>query len=235
MQTWHAVAAAAAAAVVLLVVWRAFRHSPFNTAAVVSADGATRMVHGGFADGDAAAEALMQLDGRVRLALAMLRRRFKDDPGPRGAFTRKLLANFNPDRIVENSPLNVSGDTAFTLNKGTLLALCLRRPDRAVGDPAAYRVHDIDLLTFVTLHELTHMGLDAYDHPPEFWQAFKLLLATAVAAGALPVQDFREQPEVYCGLKITYNPLLDPTLPFLGAPDSLGATTGEAPRARTEL
>ena len=39
-----------------------------------------------------------------------------------------------------------------------------------------YSIHDINTLTFVFIHELAHISIPYDGHPPEFWEAFRLLL-----------------------------------------------------------
>lgn len=144
-------------------------------------------------------------------------------PGPvrrRGEeITRNLLARYDPDTLAESSPLNAEGDTSFTVNKGELLAFCLRERDPGeTGDPEVHDFHNWIDLWFVAVHELTHVGIDEKGHPPEFWSAFKLLLAEAEDAALVPGggrwPDYEARPVRYCGLEINYNPLLDPGVPF---------------------
>ena len=164
--------------------------------------------------GDEAADTLAQLNARVVELLRSLRRRYIRDPRgqnypDRVAATQRLLSLYNPDNLAENSPKDPTGDTSYTIDKGAILALCLRAKD------GKYALHDLNMLTFVMIHELTHVAVEVYDHPTEFWVAFRWLIAEAVLAGIYQPQDFGRKPEWFCGTFVDYQPLYDSGLPDL--------------------
>lgn len=183
------------------------RFSVRHTAAVFSrVDGARYRVHGAGPEAAAASDTLATLNGRAVAVLRRLRDTYVR--GAAGTFRQRraaarLLARYDPDSLAENSPRDPSGDTSYTINKGELIALCLR--ERAEGAP----LHDIDVLTFVALHEMAHLATDAVDHPAEFWATFRFLLEEAEAAGVYTSPDFAARPRAYCGLSINYNPRWD--------------------------
>jgi hypothetical protein len=145
-----------------------------------------------------------------------------DNYPKRAAATRKLLARYSPDNIVENSPLDPSGDTSYVVDKGRLLALCLRERDPALkaclaegcpdANPGQMGFLDLNLLTFVAIHELTHIAINDVDHPPAFWATFAWLLNEAQENGVLRNARFDLRPAMYCGLKVDYNPAYDPNV-----------------------
>ena len=163
----------------------------------------------------AAADTMAELNRRATELLRHLRGKYLRGPG-RGAFpareaaTRRLLGLYNPDNLAENSPRDPEGDTSYTIDKGAILALCLR----AKG-PGGAGIHDMETLTFVTLHELTHIAVTDVDHPVAYWRTFKFVLQEAVAAGLLKGVDYSQRPTVYCGMNIDYNPFYDASLPPL--------------------
>jgi len=185
-------------------------------------DGMRYRVHGGHAGPQRAADALAALNGRVIDLMRYLRGRYlrggaAGDLYPeRREAVRRLLERYNPDNLAENSPKDPSGDTSYTLDKGAIVAICLRERDPAAsGDPAVHDIHDLDTLTFVTLHEMAHIAIDDVDHPPRFWSAFRFLLEEAEAAGIYASPDYARAPRQYCGVKIDYNPRRDPSTPSL--------------------
>lgn len=117
------------------------------------------------------------------------------------AIARRALERYNPEVIYENHPTRGDG-TAYTLNKGARLMLCLR-------DKKQHKLVDDDVLLFVTLHELAHMGNDEWGHEPVFWEVFKYILVEAKAAGVYEPINFEKYPVDYCGLHINYNPYFD--------------------------
>ena len=98
-------------------------------------------------------------------------------------------------------------DTAYTIDKGELIAICLRKSHKG-------EVHDMNTLMFVVIHELTHIAIDVFDHPPEFWESFKILLTEAVRCCVYRPVNYDMINVKYCGEKmiIEYNPLFDKSL-----------------------
>jgi len=112
----------------------------------------------------------------------------------------RLVKNFNPQRVVETLP--TSEFTAYSENKGQKLALCLRKyKDKAT-------LIDENTLTFVALHELSHLMTTSVGHHPDFWATFKFLLENAAEVGIYDPVDYGKTPQEYCGMNITDNPLL---------------------------
>lgn len=122
----------------------------------------------------------------------------------------QLQERYQVDKISEISPLNPSGSTSYTENKGEKLVLCLRsKTPNAQGE---HEFHDINLIMFVELHELTHVMNDRWGHTQIFWKLFKFLLKEAVECGVYNPINYRDNPQVYCGMNITYNPYFDPQM-----------------------
>ena len=68
---------------------------------------------------------------------------------------------------------------------------------------------DINTLTFVALHELSHIMTSSIGHKQEFWSNFKFLLENAKEANIYQPIDYKKNPTNYCGMKITDNPYYD--------------------------
>ncbi len=205
-----AIIAAAAAGYGARYLYLKMRFSVHNANTVVAADGQAYRVHAA-ADSAEAAHTLAEINHRLTAVMRAVRAEYRGAIGPRGEATRRLLASYDPSVLVENSPKDPSGDTSYVIDKGARMALCLRDKD-----PRSGRLHDINVLTFVALHELAHVAAPddplAADpeHPPVFWATFKWLLAEAEALGYHSPR-FAERPQVYCGKKVEYNPLHDPS------------------------
>lgn len=112
---------------------------------------------------------------------------------------KRLVANYNPNKVVETLPS--SGHTAYSENKGSKLAFCLRT------DNMGENLIDENTLTFVALHELTHLMTESVGHHAEFWDNFKFMLKNAVDHGVYNPVDYRKHPVEYCGMTINDNPL----------------------------
>lgn len=120
---------------------------------------------------------------------------------------KQIKALYRPNNnIQENIPLNATDDTAYTINKGEVIAICLRH----LNDKNNF--HDYNSLSFVIIHELAHVFSITYDHDITFWRHFKFLLQEAIIIGVYEPVNYKLNPINYCGIEVKYNPLHDPTL-----------------------
>jgi len=115
---------------------------------------------------------------------------------------RRLVAGFNPQKVVETLP--TSEYTAYSENKGEKLAFCLNREKKDNS-----HLIDINTLTFVAIHELSHIMTKSIGHKSEFWENFKFLLEQAKEAGIHNPVDYKKSPQEYCSMKISDNPYYD--------------------------
>jgi hypothetical protein len=114
---------------------------------------------------------------------------------------KRLVKNFNPERITETLP--TSKLTAYSENKGEKIAFCLN--ETKTGN----KLIDMETLTFVAIHELSHVMSNDVGHGDEFWVNFKFLLENAERVGVYKNIDYKESPKSYCGMTITDNPYFD--------------------------
>jgi hypothetical protein len=114
---------------------------------------------------------------------------------------QRLVENFNPKSISETLP--TSELTAYSENKGEKIAFCLTETKNGK------KLIDLNTLTFVAIHELSHLMTKSIGHKLEFWQHFKFLLENAKAAGIYEPVDYKNNAKEFCGLKITDNPYYD--------------------------
>jgi len=114
---------------------------------------------------------------------------------------RRLVAGYNPQKIYETLP--TSEYTAYSENKGEKLAFCLDT-EKNNG-----RLIDLNTLTYVALHELSHIATKSIGHTEEFWQNFKFLIIEAKKINIYDPVDYKNEPARYCGMNITDNPYYD--------------------------
>lgn len=115
---------------------------------------------------------------------------------------KRLVNGFNPKKIMETLP--TSEYTAYSENKGEKLAFCLNREKEN-----NHKLIDEHTLTFVAIHELSHIATKSVGHKSEFWENFKFLLENAKEAGLHKPADYKKKPEKYCGMTIRDNPFYD--------------------------
>lgn len=121
-----------------------------------------------------------------------------------------LIANDIPNKEsanrlasrFKNTELRETGifefNTAYTLNKGKEIRICL---DRGGKDKL-----DVNLIMFVLLHEMAHVMSETYGHNREFIENMDIIVKTAVKIGIYMPTDFSAFPGRYCGSNITSSP-----------------------------
>ena len=65
---------------------------------------------------------------------------------------------------------------------------------------------DLNTLTFVAIHELSHIATVSRGHTEEFWRNMQFLVKEAERCGIYKVVNYKEMPQTYCGMTITSNP-----------------------------
>ena len=115
---------------------------------------------------------------------------------------KRLVKGYNPKKISETLP--TSEYTAYSENKGEKLAFCLNRDKKGESN-----MIDEHTLTFVAIHELSHIATKSVGHKQEFWDNFKFLLQEAKDSGVHEPKDYKKEPREYCSMKITDNPYFD--------------------------
>jgi hypothetical protein len=142
-------------------------------------------------DSEAAADLIAQVREKLILLVNHMFKTFPSNPK-----VIRLKKNFNPDVLKEG--IDNPSYTSYTVNKGEEIVLCLRTDGKIV---------DINVLTFVCIHELSHIGNETIGHDEPFWEFFKELLIEAINIGVYIKYDYRKSPVKYCGMMITDSPL----------------------------
>jgi hypothetical protein len=127
---------------------------------------------------------------------------YVDKKYPNKENVKRLVAGFNPKKVSETLP--TSTYTAYSENKGEKIAFCLNTKKQDNEN-----LIDENTLTFVAIHELSHVATKSIGHKTEFWDNFKFLLTEAKDAGIHNPVDYKKEPREYCGMKIHDNPYYD--------------------------
>lgn len=143
-----------------------------------------------------AANLLADVTQKMKDTVAFIKQKHPEDER-----TIRLVENFNPKKVSETLP--TSELTAFSENKGEKIAFCLNKKKNGS------KLIDINTLTFVALHELSHLATESVGHKQDFWQNFKWILGNAKEAGIYSPIDYKKSPEEYCGMTINDNPYYD--------------------------
>lgn len=97
--------------------------------------------------------------------------------------------------VISESNAN-SSYTSYSVNKGEQIVFCLR-------SKYTNNLHDINLLMYVAIHELAHVGCPEYGHTKLFKEIFAYFCKCAIEAGVYSKIEFGSWPREYCGLIIS--------------------------------
>jgi hypothetical protein len=144
-----------------------------------------------------AADLLATVTQRCKSLVEYVGKKYPDNDA-----VKRLVDGFRPNKIMETLP--TSSYTAYSENKGEKIAFCLNTQKENNET-----LIDIDTLSFVAIHELSHVMTVSIGHKQEFWDNFKFLLENAKEAGIHNPRNYKDEPAEYCGMKITDNPYYD--------------------------
>jgi predicted metal-dependent hydrolase len=109
-----------------------------------------------------------------------------------------LDKNFTPLRtqIYETNPL--TNYTSYSVNKGEELSICLKSKN-------TNELHNINILMYVVIHEMTHFACPEIGHGPLFQKIFKKFIEESEKIGIYKYEDYSINPIEYCGMTINSN------------------------------
>jgi hypothetical protein len=102
--------------------------------------------------------------------------------------------------IIKETPSN-SSYTSYSVNKGEELYLCIR-------SKKTNKIHDINDLLYVAIHEIAHIGCPEIGHTDLFFKINLYLLKKAIEFNLYKYDDYNNKPREYCGINLN-NTLLN--------------------------
>ena len=111
-------------------------------------------------------------------------------------YINQLSTQFNKDRTIIYETDPSSSLTSYSINKGEEISFCLR-------SKKTKQLHDINLIMYVAIHELSHIACPVIGHGPIFKMIFKKLLEEAIILGIYTQVDYSINPIEYCGMMLT--------------------------------
>lgn len=100
-----------------------------------------------------------------------------------------------PDVKISENPTD-SQYTSYSINKGEELVFCIR-------NKKTLKIHDINELLYVAIHEIAHIGCPEIGHTNLFRDINIYLLEKAVCYGLYKYVDYFEENKNYCGMTLT--------------------------------
>lgn len=140
---------------------------------------------------------IADLLARVRLNVKKLLIYLNDNPNKEYIeYVKRLNNKINSVSFNENISDNLY--TSYSVNKGEELVICVRSRKNN-------NLHDINLIMYVTLHEIAHIMCPEYGHGQLFQKIFKYVTQNAIKCNIYHEINFRDNPTEYCGLTINSN------------------------------
>ncbi len=112
-----------------------------------------------------------------------------------------LEKNLNESRtkIYENPP--TSKYTSYSVNKGEEVAFCLKSKNK--NQLGQYPMHQLNLLMYVAIHEMAHIGCHEIGHTELFKKIFEFYTQEAMKIGVYKYENYDENPVEYCGMVLS--------------------------------
>jgi hypothetical protein len=107
-------------------------------------------------------------------------------------YITQLNNNFNDKTYIYETNPN-SDLTAYSVNKGQEFSICLI--SKKTG-----KIHDINLLMYVVIHEMSHFACPEIGHGDLFKKIFKKFTEESIKIGIYNKVDYSITPQEYCGL-----------------------------------
>lgn len=104
----------------------------------------------------------------------------------------------NRTQIYENTTR--LGSTSYSVNKGEELVFCIRHRKKKKD-----KLHDINTVMYVAIHELAHIACPEIGHTPLFNKIFRFLLNIGIEIGVYQHEKYRKTRPEYCGMTLTTN------------------------------
>ena len=107
----------------------------------------------------------------------------------------QLDRNFNKKRTQIYETDYNSNLTSYSVNKGEELSICLKSKNTG-------KFHDINLLMYVVIHEMSHFACPEIGHGLLFKKIFKKFIEVAIEYNIYKYNDYNNNPIEYCGMKL---------------------------------
>jgi hypothetical protein len=151
-------------------------------------------------DKDKAADILATMKTRLKKLVDYIDEKCENDNSERAKFissynkTIKNKFNF----ILFRESTDSTKFTSYSINKGEEIVFCLRSmPDN--------KLHAINELMYVAIHEIAHVGCPEIGHTPLFKKINLELLKYGIECDVYRYKDYNSMPEQYCGIQLANN------------------------------
>jgi hypothetical protein len=182
--------------VIIIAIYIKFESNNTELITVASSKDNRKYIVRNLPDSHLAADSLSMLRNKLIKIVEYMGNKYSEDDR-----VKRLVKNFNPDAISESLP--DSKYTSYSVNKGEKILFCIRQRDEQNN------LVDLNTMTFVGIHELSHLMTVSIGHEKEFWDNMEFLLKCILDSGQniYQYQPFHKDPKPYCGTTITDTPV----------------------------
>jgi len=151
-------------------------------------------------DKDKAADMLSKMKTRLKKLVDYVNKNCENNNSERTKFIEPYNKSINNkfNFILFRESTDSSKFTSYSINKGEEIVFCLRSmPDN--------KLHDINELMYVAIHEIAHVGCPEIGHTPLFKKINLELLKYAIECDVYRYKNYNAMPEQYCGIQLANN------------------------------
>ncbi len=113
-----------------------------------------------------------------------------------GQYIDLLAKNLTKKRTKIYEGVENSEYTSYSVNKGEEIVFCLK-------SRKTKEIHDINLIMYVALHEISHLACPEINHTPLFKKIFAFITKKAIKIGIYRYVNFESNPVEYCGMTLS--------------------------------
>jgi predicted metal-dependent hydrolase len=178
---------------IIIVIYIYFFLNKKNFISIESNTGTKYMVYNDNLNKDKANLLSMIVKNMCLLKNYLLKNIETDDLKEYASYIKQLDKNFNEDRTVIYETDPTSDLTSYSVNKGEELSVCLK-------SKTSGRLHEINLLMYVIIHEMSHFACPEIGHGQLFQKIFKKFLEVSIKLNIYSYDDYTSKPVEYCGM-----------------------------------
>ncbi len=108
-------------------------------------------------------------------------------------YIEQLKENLSEEKTIIYETDPSTNLTSYSVNKGEELSFCLKSKKDG-------RIHDLNLLMYVAIHEMAHIACPEVGHGDLFKMIFRKFIEEAIKLGIYKKVEYSQNPVEYCGM-----------------------------------
>ena len=150
-----------------------------------------------------AANLLLEIRNRLKNLINCIQIKYEGNSNDDILFIKEYLNNINSkfNNIKFRETNGSSKFTSYSINKGEEIVFCLRSKNKNTMD----KLHDINELMYVAIHEIAHVGCPEIGHTQLFKKINQILLKYAIECNLYSWKNYNSSPLEYCGIELNNN------------------------------